>query len=302
MYGVGGIGGFLGSYLTKLDIDITFIARGDRFGHLLSKGLILKSKLGNKIANKLDVREDIERGERFDIIIITVKLYDFDDVIKNIKEKIVGDFVILPFQNGIYSEELIKREIGVEKVCGAVAQISAFINNDQNIEHVGKLATFFVGPYEGLKNNFLKSFCETSQSVGLDLRFTNNIKEKIWQKFIFLSAYSGITTLTENSIGQIFSNKRSEQKFIGAMEETYKLSKLYGVKFKRNPVSFWLEKIAKMPFEMTSSMFMDFKKQKQLELEWLSGFIISHSSKKGFKPRYHQEIVAGIKAKLTSLN
>ena len=40
MYAVGGIGGFLGSYLTKLDIDITFIARGDRFGHLLSKGLI----------------------------------------------------------------------------------------------------------------------------------------------------------------------------------------------------------------------------------------------------------------------
>ena len=78
VYGVGGIGGFLGSYLEKLGIQLTFIARGKRLNHLKSKGLILESNLRNISLKDLDVRGDIDNGESFDIIINTVKLYDFD--------------------------------------------------------------------------------------------------------------------------------------------------------------------------------------------------------------------------------
>ena len=43
------------------------------------------------------------------------------------------------------------------------------------------------------------------------------------------------------------------------MFETYNLSKKFGVSFKSDPVEFWLEKIKNMPFNMTSSMHVDFK-------------------------------------------
>ena len=42
IFGVGGIGGFLGSYLLKTSAEITFIARGKRLEYLEKKGLILK--------------------------------------------------------------------------------------------------------------------------------------------------------------------------------------------------------------------------------------------------------------------
>ena len=53
------------------------------------------------------------------------------------------------------------------------------------------------------------------------MRFKTNIKEKIWDKFIFLSAYSGLTTLTQKTIGEIFDDKTLRSKFILAMRETY---------------------------------------------------------------------------------
>ena len=30
-----------------------------------------------------------------------------------------------------------------------------------------------------------------------------------------------------------------------------------------------------MPYEMTSSMYLDFKNSKKLELDWLSGYIVN---------------------------
>ena len=62
-------------------------------------------------------------------------------------------------------------------------------------------------------------------NLGIDFRYSNKITQKIWDKFIFLSAYSGITTLTEMTIGEIFDNKNYRDLFIKAMEETFLLSK-----------------------------------------------------------------------------
>ena len=43
--GVGGIGGFIGSYLVNNNFDVTFIARKKRLIFLKSNGLKLESKL-----------------------------------------------------------------------------------------------------------------------------------------------------------------------------------------------------------------------------------------------------------------
>ena len=42
IYGVGGIGGFLGSKLIEETISLTFMARGKRYDFLKKNGLILK--------------------------------------------------------------------------------------------------------------------------------------------------------------------------------------------------------------------------------------------------------------------
>jgi|TARA_B100000287_G_scaffold86837_1_gene79488 2-dehydropantoate 2-reductase len=293
MIGVGGIGGYLGSFLSESHFDVTFIARKERFLFLKSKGLILESQ-NKKKKQKIKVLEEIPDQETFDLIINTVKLYDFDKVIHEIRRKIVGKFILLPFQNGIYAEEKIKEVWNINNTTGAVAQISAFVDKNQHIKHVGKLATFLVGGYDSKTNGNLDKFCSECQKIGLDMRFKTNIKEKIWDKFIFLSAYSGLTTLTQKTIGEIFDDKTLRSKFILAMKETFNLSKKFGVKFNNDPIELWLEKISKMPYEMTSSMYIDFTKNKKLELNWLSGSIVDLCKKNDIECKVHDEIFGGI--------
>ena len=106
-----------------------------------------------------------------------------------------------------------------------------------------------------------------------------------------------MTTLTNKTIGQIFEVGELREKFIQAMFETYDLSKEFGVKFSKNPIDFWLEKISKMPYEMTSSMHLDYNKNKKLELEWLSGFVVKYLEKFQKKCVIHKEIIKKIKIK-----
>ena len=61
---------------------------------------------------------------------------------------------------------------------------------------------------------FLRKFCQNVQKFNLSIIYKDNIKEKIWEKVYFLSAYSGMTTLTEKTIGQIFENKSLKEKFL----------------------------------------------------------------------------------------
>ena len=297
IYGVGGVGGFIGSHLQKTGFDISYIARGTRFEFLKKNGLKLKSQLGDKSIKKIKIFNTIPNKIDFDVIISTVKLYDFDGFIEEIKKKGLHDTILLPFQNGVYSEQKITQEFGEEKTFGAVAQISSFINENQYVIHKGKLASFFVGNMSDIVNKKLLKFCEISKNSGLDIQYKSNIKEKIWEKFIFLSAYSGITTLTKKSIGEIFASTALKDNFVNAMIETYNLSKFFNVKFKVNPVDYWLEKIKKMPFDMTSSMYLDYLNNKQLELKWLSGFIVECSKKFDNKCETHQSILNDIVTK-----
>ena len=296
IYGVGGIGGFIGSYLKKTNNEIFFISRGKTNNLLKKNGLKLQTVLGSCKYRKIDVLEQINRKINFDIIFLTVKLYDFDDVICKLKKYIDKDTILLPFQNGIYAEDKINKELDLNNLFGAVAQISVHINKNAEIIHNGKLASFFVGNInDDPSNEKLELICSESQKIGLDLRYVKNIKEKLWDKFIFLSAYSGMTTLTKMTIGQIFEIKKFKDMFIDAMNESYSLSSFYNVNFLKNPVDLWIERISKMPYDMTSSMFLDYKNKKRLELDWLSGFVIERSKEFKIECKVHKKIVDGIK-------
>ena len=76
--GSGGVGGYFTSLLCKSDFNLTLLCRGERYDFIKKKGLILNT-LGKKIkSNNFFVTSELENKMSFDIIINTVKLYDFE--------------------------------------------------------------------------------------------------------------------------------------------------------------------------------------------------------------------------------
>ena len=140
-------------------------------------------------------------------------------------------------------------------------------------------------------------FSEEVNNLGIDFRYSKKIKQKIWDKFIFLSAYSGVTTLSEMTIGEIFDDRYYKDLFVKAMQETLLLSKKFEINFNYDPIKNWLERIHKMPKDLTSSMFLDFKKNKKLELDWLSGYVTKLCQQYSISCEANKKILNGIKSK-----
>lgn len=299
IYGTGGIGGFLGAFLLQSIHKVTFLARGKTFKKFSESGITLKSKIKNITEKKINLFDELKDCPEIDIVILAVKLYDLNFALDDLKQNGKGDFIILPFQNGVVAEDLISQKFGNGKVFGGVAQISSFLNTNKEIIHNGKLASFFIGEISAnLKYiDIVKKFCESIKYLGIDFRYSKKIKQKIWDKFIFLSAYSGVTTLTSMTIGQIFNDKESKGLFVQAMKETYNLAQKLKIRFDYNPVEVWSERILKMPKNSSSSMFLDFKNCKHLELDWLSGSVVKMCSEHCIGYDAHQKIVTGIKSK-----
>ena len=300
IYGVGGIGGFIGCRLYKSNSDVFFFTKNSKIQKLKKNGLVLKTNKEEIICKNINVIDSLKDTINFDIIFLSVKLYDLESSLKNIFDHIDENTIILPFQNGIIAEKLIENKLGKNRVFGAVAQISCFKNESDEIIHNGKLATFFVGSLskKNLLIKKLEKFVQKQNMLGLDIRYTQNIEEKIWDKFIFLSAYSGLTTLYCKSIGEIFEDSNLRDMFINAMQETYNLSLKIGVVYRNNPIENWLKKIPNMPYDMTSSMYLDFRKRKRLELNWLSGSIVKLGNQYLISMSTHQKILDGIKSNL----
>ena len=295
IYGTGGIGGFIGTFLLKTNHEIFFLSRGKTLKKFEKNGIELISPIENLRFEKINILSSLKNNFDFDIIILAVKLYDFDKALLDIKSNFKKIPLILPFQNGIYAEEKLKENIGKENVCGAVAQISSYLDKKARIVHNGKLATFFVGDLVSKTNyTLLKLFSNDCQKVGLDLRYSEKINEKLWDKFIFLTAYSGVTTLTGLTLGEIFKNKKLKIFFTDAMNETFLLSRKFDIFFSKNPVDLWLQRIKKLPFNMTSSMYLDFEKKKKIELSWLSGFVVKSCKLNRIDCSTHEKIVNGI--------
>ena len=60
VYGVGGIGGFIGSFLCKTKFATTFLSRGKTFLNLKKNGLKLESLLGNQESRNIQITDNLD--------------------------------------------------------------------------------------------------------------------------------------------------------------------------------------------------------------------------------------------------
>ena len=74
--GAGGIGCYVGARLAASGQDVVFIARGRQLDALKTKGLTLKSPLGDVVLKKVNATGDPAEIGPVDVVLMGVKLYD----------------------------------------------------------------------------------------------------------------------------------------------------------------------------------------------------------------------------------
>ncbi|MBT4769493.1 MAG: 2-dehydropantoate 2-reductase [Rhodospirillaceae bacterium] len=293
--GSGGVGGFFGGKLAASGEDVTFIARGAHLKAIQKTGLVVKSPTGDFTAHPVSATDDpTTLGGPADIVMVCVKLWDVEEAGEKILPVIGPETTVIPFQNGVDGPERLAAILGQGPVMAGVAHISAVIEKPGIISHNGPLARIFFGERDGGESPRGTKFLAVCEKAGIKARLSTNINQVIWEKFIFLVAFSGMTAMTRGPIGPIRDDPEKWAMFKAAMMETVELAHAKGVTFKDDPVEGWLPKIENMPGDYRASMLEDLERGNRLELPWLSGAVVRLGAASGIETPANGAIVEAL--------
>ncbi len=281
VFGCGAIGGFFGGRLAQAGEDVTFIARGQTLEALTKDGLSVNSIDGDfNVLAPLATDNPAQVGE-VDLVIVAVKTWQVPAAAIAIKPMIGSDTVVLPLQNGVEAAAHLAHVIAERHVLGGLCKIIASVKVPGEIWHMGAEPTVVLGELDGRNRQRLQQVAEVFTQAGVTVHVTNDIQSAIWQKFLFIAAWSGLGAVTRSTVGAIRDNPRTREMLINAMSEIESVGRASGIDLPENIVDNTMTFLDSLPAEGTTSMQRDILAGKPSELESQNGAVMRLGESKG---------------------
>ena len=273
--GLGGVGGYIAANFAKAGIDVIGFARGEHLKAIQKDGIKIQEDDSCQDIH-LDARELEELDGYFEgcfnVVFFCVKSYDLVDSYEHIKSHIDENTILLSFSNGVSNGDVL-REMSSSRVLDGCVYILSHIENAGVIRKKGKVfAAVFGGETEATQ-----ILADLFEKAELRLKTPEDIKTAIWKKYIFISAFATLTSYYDRSIGYVYEHHMDEVKTL--LEEIVCVAKVKAIDIS-GEIQKSLDTAKSIPYDSSTSMHLDFKNKKRVELESLSGYIAKEQSVK----------------------
>jgi 2-dehydropantoate 2-reductase len=293
--GAGGVGGFFGAKLALAGNDVTFIARGRHLDAIRANGLRVESAVGAMHVAKARATDNVAEGSPVDVVMFCVKLWDVESAAQQMTPLLADGGVVIPFQNGLDSPEILNRVVGAERVLGGVAYIAATIREPGVLAHTGTMARLRVGAFPGGPTERANEFAAICRDAAIDVEVSPDIRRALWEKFCFLAAFAGCTCAARQPIGVVRGDPDLRATFEGAVQEAWSVARAQGVALADDYVKGALTAIDTLPAEMKASMLHDLEAGRRLEAPWLSGAVVRMAAQAGMDAPISRALYAAVK-------
>ncbi|MFF2289248.1 ketopantoate reductase family protein [Peribacillus butanolivorans] len=281
--GAGALGSYFGGRLQQAGQHVQYLVRKKRAQQLKENGLRITSPHGNYAFNELHIIEDVKKIEQVDLVILAVKGQHLQGTIPDLKLLVEKGAKILPLLNGIEHISILQDELSEAAVIGGSAFIIATLNEKGHVIHSNKNHDLIFGPLHPSQTKICDEFEQAVSSAIMGASRTENILIRMWIKYMFITAFSGVTTASNLPIGTIRRFPETNRLLEHVLIEMKKLANAYNVGITEQNVAQALENMAGLPDESTSSMHQDLRKGQTLEVEHLQGGALRLAEKVNLK-------------------
>ena len=279
--GLGGVGGYLAAYLDKTENDVVGFARGSHLNAIQKHGIKIKEDTNTFIQN-VDAKELDNADGYFDIVLFCVKSYDLMTSYEAISSCIDSRTIILSFSNGVNNANILK-DISSSIVVESCIYILSHIEQNGVIRKNGDIFAAILGGNES-SCNILKSVFE---SANLRVRIPSDIRKALYKKYIFISAFACLTAYYDESIVQVCESHILEVKMV--LQEIADVAFAQGIDI-MDEVQKSIEIAKSLPYDSSTSMHLDYKQGKKMELESLCGYVVKEGDRHLVDTHYMKKI------------
>lgn len=292
--GSGGVGGYFGGRLAAAGADVTFIARAQHLAALRERGLRIESPQGNLLLPNVKATDDPAAVGPVDIVFFTVKLYDTQAALRLLPPLIGERTLVVPFQNGVDSVDVLAGSVGREHVAGGTAYVAAVIAEPGLIRHTAMDHLIF-GTLDGAPSALLEGLLDACRVAGFDATLSDRIMVDIWAKFARLTVFSGMTAVTRCAIGPLRDDPELSAMMQAALLESIAVARGRGVPLPDTTFHDIEAAVAALPPNARSSMLEDLERGRPLELPWLSGAVVRIGEEVGVATPVHRFVATVLK-------
>jgi 2-dehydropantoate 2-reductase len=292
----GAVGGYFGAKLAKAGHDVFFVARGAHLDAIRQNGFTVESVHGDIHLPKPNVTDDPKTIGPVDVVLFTVKLWDTEATAELARPLLGAQTRVITLQNGVDSYERIAPVVGAARAVPGVTYVATVIDRPGVIKQTSQFQSVVCGTIDGKPDAPLSAFVDAAKAAAIDITLSDNIQRDRWHKFIFLSATSGATSVTRQTMGPIIADPDTRALFHNLMRETAAVGKAMGVDIADTYVD---ERLAfaetKTPPGMKASMAHDLDRGNRLELDWLAGHVSRLGKKLNVPTPVNDTVYAALK-------
>lgn len=283
--GLGAIGSIYADKIQKFNPDsLRVLVDEERFERYSSNPIIFN---GNELHFNYILPND--NGFKADLVIIATKYDGLSDVIKNIKNFIQSDTVILALLNGVTSEKIIAETYGREKLLysyfighSAVRTGRNVIHDDVNTIVYGSENTADIENVQRVKKYF--------DSVGINYKIPEDIMHSLWLKYMLNVSANQSTAILKLTFGEMLANEKCMDFAINIMKEVQKIAKAEGVKNTDIMIDETIAHLHTMIPDGKTSMLQDVEAGRKTEVDMFAGTVIELGLKHNIQTPYNQII------------
>lgn len=221
-----------------------------------------------------------------DLIILATKFAGLKDAIKNIKNFVKEDTVILSLLNGVTSEDIIADVYGKDKMLYSYFIGHSSVRCGNSVTH-DDVNTIVFGAENNLSENVVavKTFFD---KVGINYKIPDDIKRSMWLKFMLNVSANQPTAILRMTFGDMFENTHFMKFAENIMREVQSVAKAEGVRNTETMVDEALKHLKTMTPDGKTSMLQDVEAGRKTEVDMFAGTVIELGKKHRIPTPYNK--------------
>ena len=282
--GSGAVGGYFGAKLARSGQDVTFIARGAHLEAIRSRGLEVKSdKLGDFTVHAA-AESDTGRIGQVDAVLVAVKAYDNRTALPMLQPLVGPETLVLTLQNGVDSVDEVATIVGDGHVLGGTTYVATALEAPGLIVQTGVHRSIILGEVFGDRSRIsarVQRLTDVLAAADIQVTPVADARVPIWDKFVYLVAFSGFTGAARLPIGQLWKSPQAQEMFYATSREVAAIAKAEGVTISADRFDTLKHYMDNIPPTTRSSLLIDLEQGKRIEVEALQGAAIRRARARG---------------------
>lgn len=277
VFGAGAIGSLFGGLLSKNN-NVVLVGRKNHVSEVQKNGLKISGKT-NLCVNIKAVESVEELSFHADLVIISVKSYDTENAVNEIKKIINKNTFVMSLQNGLDNIEKIEKIVDKNMLFICITTHGSVFSKPGVIVHTG-IGKTKIGAIK--KNQYIvQEFVDLFNISGINTVCSDDIMYDVWAKCVVNSSINALTCFFKCKNGYILKNPILEKLMKKICYESTNVARSVGFNLVYEDMLDLTKEVICDTSDNFSSMLQCVQKSSRTEVDSINGFILKAGRKFG---------------------